>query len=393
LKGYLYSINRSELMSGDRCKILFVNSFDVRLVDSKKTDNSVISQLEEVMLKYRGLCDLLLFTGDTVKFDLTPPITHHPSALFQKFGLWHLSYVVLSTFKIAKQLKGRSLVRGFITGCPGAILAAKIKGKPSMVFYEYNWAYQVTNINKGAMIGAIAKLIENYVIRNADVIVARHKSLEEEAYRRGAKRVVLIPYSVDEDVFKPELDIKELKEFYNIINEKVLMYIGRLHPVKRLDLLLESVAKLQENFKLFIIGTGLLEEELRKDAKLLGINDKVIFTGAIQYKDIPRYMNLADLVILTSTIEGQPRVILESMFCGTPAVGTNVFGIRDTIADGVTGYLTSADPEDIRNKISKALRNDQLSLTCREYALHNYSRETSNSKELTIAKQLLNLNN
>jgi glycosyltransferase involved in cell wall biosynthesis len=104
-------------------------------------------------------------------------------------------------------------------------------------------------------------------------------------------------------------------------------------------------------------------------------------------------MNLADLVVLTSAIEGQPRVILESMFCGTPAVGTNVFGIRDTIEDGVTGYLTSADPEDIRIKISKALGDDQLPLTCREYALRNYSRDRINSKELAIAKQLLHLNN
>ena len=376
-------------MSRERCRILFVNSFDVRLIDSKKTDGSVISQLEEVMLKYKGLCDLLLFTGDTIKFDLTPPIEHLPSALFQKFGLWHLSYMLLGTFKIAKHLKGKSLVRGFNTGCPGAILATKIKNKPSMVFYEYNWAYQVANINKGKIFGAVAELIENYVIRNADVIVARHKSLEKEAYERGAKRVVLIPYSVDEAVFKPGIAVEELKEFYNITDEKVLMYIGRLHPVKRLRLLLESVAKLQENFKMFIVGAGALEEELEEYAKLLGINDKVIFTGAVQFNDIPKYMNLADVIVLTSAIEGQPRVIVESMFCGTPAVGTNVFGISDTIADGVSGYLTSTDPEDIANKISKALQDDQLSVACREYALQNYSRETANSKELAIAKELL----
>jgi glycosyltransferase involved in cell wall biosynthesis len=379
-------------MSRERCRILFVNSFDVRLIDSKRTDGSVISQLEEVMLKYKNVCDLLLFTGDTIKFDLTSPIEHFPSALFHKFGLWHLSYMILGTFKIAKHLKGKSLVRGFNTGCPGAILAAKIKSKPSVVFYEYNWTYQVANVNKGKIFGVVAKFIENYVIKNADVIVARHTSLEKEAYERGAKRVVLIPYSVDEAVFKPGIAVKELKEFYNITDEKVLMYIGRLHPVKRISLLLESVAKLQENFKLFIVGTGALEEELKKYVKLLGINNKVIFTGAVQFGDIPRYMNLADLIVLTSAIEGQPRVIVESMFCGTPAVGVNVFGISDTIEEGVTGYLTSADPEDIANKISKALHDDQLSVMCREYALQNYSRETVNSKELAIAKELLSRN-
>jgi glycosyltransferase involved in cell wall biosynthesis len=378
-------------MSGDRCRILFVNSFDVRLIDSKKTDSSVISQLEDVMLKYQGLCDLLLFTGDTVKFELTPPIKHIPSAIFHKFGLWHLSYLILSTFKIAKHLKGRSLVRGFVTACPGAILAAKIKRRPSIVFYEYNWAYQVANINKGKVLGTIAKFIEDYVIKNADVIVARHKSLEKEAYERGAKRVDLIPYTIDEDIFKPGIDVKELKKLYNITDEKVLMYIGRLHPVKRLDLLLESIAKLHENFKLFIVGGGILEEGLKNYCKLLGINNKVIFTGVIQYKDIPRYMNLADLIILTSAVEGQPRVILESMLCGTPVVGTEVFGIKDTIEDGVTGYLTSADPEDIVNKILKALKDDDLPRKCREYSLKNYSKEVSKSKEMVIVRELLGL--
>jgi glycosyltransferase involved in cell wall biosynthesis len=343
------------------------------------------------MLKYKNVCDLLLFTGDTIKFDLTPPIEHFPSALFHKFGLWHLSYMILGTYKIAKHLKDKSLVRGFNTGCPGAILAAKIKIKPSVVFYEYNWTYQVANVNKGKIFGAVAKFIENYVIKNADVIVARHTSLEKEAYERGAKRVVLIPYSVDEAVFKPGIDVKKLKEFFNITDEKVLMYIGRLHPVKRISLLLESVAKLQENFKLFIVGTGTLEEELKKYVKSLGINNKVIFTGAVQFNDIPSYMNLADLLVLTSAIEGQPRVIVESMFCGTPAVGTNVFGISDTIEEGVTGYLTSADPEDIAMKISKALKNDELPRMCREHALKNYSKEVSKLKEMIIIRELLDL--
>jgi len=72
----------------------------------------------------------------------------------------------------------------FSAACPGAIVAAKAKKKPSIVFYEYNWADQVTHVNKGRILGTVARLIENYVIRNADVLVTRNQSLEKELSRK-----------------------------------------------------------------------------------------------------------------------------------------------------------------------------------------------------------------
>ncbi|MGZ4948459.1 MAG: glycosyltransferase family 4 protein [Halobacteriota archaeon] len=283
-------------------------------------------------------------------------------------------------------------MRGFSAACPAAIVAAKVKAKPSLVFYEYNWAYQVKHVNKGKVFGALAQLIEDYVIRNADVVVTRNASLENEVRQRGAKRVVIIPLTFDEQIFKPGIDVTELKKAYCIRNEKVLMFIGRLHPVKRLDLLLQAAAKLNEDFKLFIVGTGVLEGELRKTAQSLGISDKVIFTGAVHYSDVPRYMNMADLIVMTSSIEGQPRVLIEAMSCGTPAVGTAVFGIKDTIEEGVTGYLTSDDPTDIADKITKALANVALPQTCRSVSLEKYSNEACALKEKMLCKELLHLN-
>ncbi len=379
-------------MGHSNCRILFVTSFDARLTDSIKTDGSTFRLLKDFVLKYEDMCDLFLFTGDTQECELAPSIKHVPCGLFQKFGLWHASYAILSAFKIAKYLKGNALVRGFSAACPAAIVAAKAKAKPSLVFYEYNWAYQVKHVNKGKAFGALAQLIEDYVIRNADVVVTRNASLENEVRQRGAKRVVVIPLTFDEQIFKPGLDVTELKKAYCIGNEKILMFIGRLHPVKRLDLLLQAAAKLDEQFKLFIVGTGVLEGELRKTAQSLGISDKVIFTGAVHYSDVPKYMNMADLIVMTSSVEGQPRVLIEAMSCGTPAVGTAVFGIKDTIEEGVTGYLTSDDPTDIADKITKALANVALPQMCRLVSLEKYSNEACALKEKMLCRELLHLN-
>jgi glycosyltransferase involved in cell wall biosynthesis len=379
-------------MTQDSCRLLFVTSFDVRLVDSVNTDGSAIQLLKDSLLRYEGLCDLFLFTGDTRRFELASAIEHVPSALFHRFGLWHLSYTILSAFKIAKRLKGRSLVRGFSAACPGAVLAAKLKEKPSVVFYEYNWAYQVTHVNKGRALGTLASLIENYVIKNADVVVTRNASLKNELHQRGARRVVIIPLSFDEDVFRPGIDVTELKKRFGIRDEKILIFVGRLHPVKRLDLLLKAVQQLDEKCKLLIVGTGSLENELEEMAESFGVADRVLFIGAVPYSEVPKFMNMADLIVMTSSIEGQPRVLIEAMSCGTPAVGTDVFGIRDTIEDGVTGYLASDDPSDIAEKIMKALEKKEFPQMCRSVALKKYSNKLCEAKEKALFEELLSGN-
>ncbi|MGZ4880206.1 MAG: glycosyltransferase [Halobacteriota archaeon] len=167
------------------------------------------------------------------------------------------------------------------------------------------------------------------------------------------------------------------------------MFVGRLHPVKRLDLLLTAVQQLDEKYRLFIVGTGAIENELKEMAKSLGVSNRVIFTGAVPYSEVPKFMNMADLLVMTSSIEGQPRVLIEAMSCGTPAVGTNVFGIRDTIEEGVTGHLASDDPSDIAEKISQALENEEFPHLCRSVALKNYSNKMCIAKEKALFEELL----
>jgi phosphatidylinositol alpha-1,6-mannosyltransferase len=198
--------------------------------------------------------------------------------------------------------------------------------------------------------------------------------------------------SFDEDVFRPGIDVTELKKRFGIRDEKILIFVGRLHPVKRLDLLLKAVQQLDEKCKLFIVGTGSLENELEEMAESFGVADRVLFTGAVPYSEVPKFMNMADLIVMTSSIEGQPRVLIEAMSCGTPAVGTDVFGIRDTIEDGVTGYLASDDPSDIAEKIMKALEKKEFPQMCRSVALKKYSNKLCEAKEKALFEELLSGN-
>lgn len=101
-------------MAQERCRILFVTSFDVRLVDSVNTDGSMIRLLQDFLRIYEDMCDIFLFTGDTRKFELAPTIKHVPSAFFQRFGLWHLSYAVLSYIQSCPAIEGQLSCKGLL---------------------------------------------------------------------------------------------------------------------------------------------------------------------------------------------------------------------------------------------------------------------------------------
>jgi len=79
-------------MPQKRCRILFVTSFDVRLIDSVKTDGSMLRLLKDFLLRYEDLCDLFLFTGDTSKFDLAPAIETRSVGLVRE--IWSLALFI-----------------------------------------------------------------------------------------------------------------------------------------------------------------------------------------------------------------------------------------------------------------------------------------------------------
>lgn len=87
-------------------------------------------------------------------------------------------------------------------------------------------------------------------------------------------------------------------------------------------------------------GDGSLQDELRDQAKGLGVADTVHFLG--RREDVPVLMAGADLFVLPSLFEGLPLVVLEAMASGLPVVATRVVGIVEVVADGVTGRLVEA---------------------------------------------------
>ena len=140
----------------------------------------------------------------------------------------------------------------------------------------------------------------------------------------------------------------------------VIGTMGRLSSVKGQKFLIEAMKEIalkSKNTRCLMIGSGREEEPLRALSKSLGLEDKIIFTGAA-YMDIPLYISCIDVFVLPSIEEGLGLALLEAMSLGRPCVASATGGIRDIINDGVNGVLTPVgDSMSIANAVLKILND------------------------------------
>jgi len=133
-----------------------------------------------------------------------------------------------------------------------------------------------------------------------------------------------------------------------------MVCVARLSPVKRIDLLLESLALLAAHpipWTCRIVGGGPIEEELRTKAQALGLTSRVEFTGHVQ--DVRPYLTQAHFAVLSSEKEGLPLSLVEIMASGLPCVVTDVGGNREIVVQGRTGLLVEfGSPE----RLAEAIR-------------------------------------
>lgn len=145
----------------------------------------------------------------------------------------------------------------------------------------------------------------------------------------------------------------------------LVIYVGRLAPEKRVDLLRE-VAQL-DGVALTVIGDGAAREDLEKQ-----LGDKAHFTGYMFGDDLAQAYASADLFAFTGTNETFGQVVLEAMGSGLPVLVPNSGGVVDLVLDGINGYICQLDPEDYKQKVIRVRDNVQhrqrMSQIALEYA-------------------------
>lgn len=211
------------------------------------------------------------------------------------------------------------------------------------------------------------------LFKHADCIFGLSSQSVKEALSLGilADKAKQFTYWINLKKFK---EVDGAKKQLNLEKNFITLFVGRLVKEKGINELLESAKLWNNDIRLLIIGSGPLEDKIKKTTR----NFKNIdFLGKISQERLPIYYSAADLLIVPSTHEeGFGRVMLESLACSTPVIGANRGAIPEAI-DKSVGMLINVNPKNIKAAVERLYRDrktlKELSKNSRKFAERRYS--------------------
>ena len=192
----------------------------------------------------------------------------------------------------------------------------------------------------------------------AVAVVARQLARTLAGVSHG-RPIAVLPNGIDLDRFVPgdrtaaraRLDIEP--------SARVVLYVGRLVAGKGIEELLEAFAEVlatTPDAGLAIVGAGPLRIALERQARTLGLGDRVHFAGEVAHDLIPTWMQACDVLTLPSAAEGFPNVIREALACGRPVVATPVGDVPRLVTPDVGRLVPVGDPSALAAALGAALR-------------------------------------
>ncbi|MDD5603757.1 MAG: glycosyltransferase [Eubacteriales bacterium] len=236
-----------------------------------------------------------------------------------------------------------------------------------------------------------------------DAVTTPAKSIANLLESYGIKQEIhIIPNAVDLDSFKslPPGKVEAVRNKYGLQGKKVIIATGRIAPEKNLHLLIDSFLKISDSSpsaRLMIVGDGMqLSSLIEYAANTPGSSgkDKIIFTGKINYTDMPAYYKMADIFAITSVTEVKPLTILEALAAGLPVVAVNASGASDTLTDMYDSILTASDKDRYSEALLRILSDEALHGKLSKGALltaSGYSADSISASYLKLYDDLVGL--
>ena len=204
------------------------------------------------------------------------------------------------------------------------------------------------------------------ILKDASRVIAVTKTEAEQYKSMGIRgdKIEIIPHGIDLSEFDNLPKKGEFRRKYSLgDDQRIILYLGRIHKIKGLDLLARTFADLSkplDDIKLVIVGYdyGYLPA-LEKLVAELEINEKVLFTGPLYGQEkLEAYVD-ADVYVLPSFYEIFSITVLEACACGTPVIVTDRCGLADVI-NGQAGLVVPCDKEQLQYALLHLLGDDKL---------------------------------
>lgn len=200
----------------------------------------------------------------------------------------------------------------------------------------------------------------HHALLQSDAVTTVSSYLEAETRRTlGFNGTMEVIYNFFEPG-KPGRTRDALRRELGLTNELMILHSSNLRPTKRIDLLLEAVARIhpRESFKLVILA-GSDFSPFMEDVRRLQLEDRIIVKESVL--EIEDYLQAADIALYTSENESFCLSILEAMFFGCPSVATRVGGIPEVVDDGATGILVPfGDADALARAVERLMADEEL---------------------------------
>jgi glycosyltransferase involved in cell wall biosynthesis len=232
----------------------------------------------------------------------------------------------------------------------------------------------------------VRTLLKRIFVAKSDAIAVLGKAAWEYAKQLGGHedRIFWVPFGGDNRFFAREAEKVDGAWEKKLMGwpPRLILYCGRLVPEKGVFILLEAFRQISQHHPdvgLLFVGHGSAQQEMKDYCGRLAL-DRTYFVGPQDYKRMPYFYALSDILVLPTFSDPYGYVVIEAFACGVPAIVSRVAGVcDDCIVEGETGFAVEpGNPQELAQKIEQLLSDEALrvrvSANCRRLA-EKYSPE------------------
>lgn len=327
---------------------------------------------------YSDRFDVTVISPDRKDYSSRIGVRHRTSPMMSaKPVLRHMLYMIfLVSISIGMR---RGVIRVFNVSNPAIPFMRALSGNPVVASYHYDWVDQA-RVHHNALKWLSAWVIERFVFTSLDFVIPMSGRLKKKLRRHGF-RMEVIPNFVDSAVFHASGSKK-----------RQIIFMGRMERYKGIDVLLKAASGLDRKLLVLLAGDGPDRSRLESLSRDLGVNAR--FLGYLDQKALAKHVRESyALALPTTTMEGNPKVIIEAFASGTPCIVTDIRGSREIVTDSVNGLIVRpGDDKGMRMAIGRIVSDRALRSRLSVNALkesRKYSIERLLGREAAILKEVL----
>jgi glycosyltransferase involved in cell wall biosynthesis len=214
----------------------------------------------------------------------------------------------------------------------------------------------------GPFLGSYSR-IDRALVRAADGLLANGDYGAERLRAAYGRDATVVPHGVDFAEASEEAGASLRARWGIPVHAPVILGVNQLHPRKRLDLFIGTVAKVRAAFPEVygvLVGRGVDESRLRAEAARLGIADRILFAGFVPEDDLPAVYRAATIYLHTGRDETFGLSVLEAAWSGVPVVAVDEGGPHDILRGGELGVLAAANVADLTGAVRAVLEAPEI---------------------------------